>query len=217
MAELTGSEILAKALKKEGTENLFFIMGGPMLLAEASCIKEGIRMIDVRHEQAAALMGAGLQPAAAEARRLHGGERSRRHQPHHRPRQRAGRLRAGRRDRRLEPDRPVRPAGVPGDRPGRDHEAAHQVGRPRLQPQAHPRAGEHRLPAGDDRQARPGLSRSARRRPLRRRSTKSEVDWCHERPADPQCAPAGRARAGRRADRWRCRRRSSRSSSPAAA
>ena len=32
MAELTGSEILAKALKKEGTENLFFIMGGPMLL-----------------------------------------------------------------------------------------------------------------------------------------------------------------------------------------
>ena len=57
MAELTGSEILAKALKKEGTDNLLFIMGGPMLLAEASCIKEGIRPIDVRHEQAAALMG----------------------------------------------------------------------------------------------------------------------------------------------------------------
>jgi len=57
MAELTGSEILAKALKKEGTENLFFLMGGPMLLAESSCIKEGIRPIDVRHEQAAALMG----------------------------------------------------------------------------------------------------------------------------------------------------------------
>jgi thiamine pyrophosphate-dependent acetolactate synthase large subunit-like protein len=56
MAELTGSEILARALKKEGTEQLFFIMGGPMQLAEASCAKEGIRMIDVRHEQAAALM-----------------------------------------------------------------------------------------------------------------------------------------------------------------
>lgn len=56
MTELTGSEILAKALKKESTENLLFIMGGPMLLAEASCIKEGIRPIDVRHEQAAALM-----------------------------------------------------------------------------------------------------------------------------------------------------------------
>ena len=57
MAELTGSEILAKALKKEGTDNLLFLMGGPMLLAESSCIKEGIRPIDVRHEQAAALMG----------------------------------------------------------------------------------------------------------------------------------------------------------------
>jgi thiamine pyrophosphate-dependent acetolactate synthase large subunit-like protein len=54
MAELTGSEIIAKCLKKEGIDDLFFIMGGPMLLAEATCIKEGIRMIDVRHEQAAA-------------------------------------------------------------------------------------------------------------------------------------------------------------------
>src|ERR1700741_4045953 len=57
MAELTGSEILARSLKNEGTNILFFVMGGPMLLAEASCIKEGIRPLDVRHEQAAALMG----------------------------------------------------------------------------------------------------------------------------------------------------------------
>lgn len=57
MAELTGSEILAKSLKNEGTDVLFFVMGGPMLLAEAECIKEGIRAIDVRHEQAAAFMG----------------------------------------------------------------------------------------------------------------------------------------------------------------
>ncbi len=54
MAELTGSEIIARCLKLEGVKDLFFIMGGPMLLAEATCIKEGIRMIDVRHEQAAA-------------------------------------------------------------------------------------------------------------------------------------------------------------------
>ncbi len=56
MAELTGSEILARSLKNEGTKDFFFIMGGPMMLAENSCIKEGIRPIDVRHEQAAALM-----------------------------------------------------------------------------------------------------------------------------------------------------------------
>ena len=54
MAELTGSEIIAKCIAKEGVNDLFYIMGGPMLLAEATCIKEGIRMIDVRHEQAAA-------------------------------------------------------------------------------------------------------------------------------------------------------------------
>ncbi len=57
MAELTGSEILARSLRNEGTDVLFFLMGGPMLLAESSCIKVGIRPIDVRHEQAAAFMG----------------------------------------------------------------------------------------------------------------------------------------------------------------
>ena len=56
MAELNGSEILAKALKREGVEELFFLMGGPMLAAEAASINEGIRCIDVRHEQAAAMM-----------------------------------------------------------------------------------------------------------------------------------------------------------------
>ncbi len=56
MAEITGSEIIARCLQKEGVADLFYIMGGPMLLAEATCIKEGIRMIDVRHEQAAAFM-----------------------------------------------------------------------------------------------------------------------------------------------------------------
>jgi thiamine pyrophosphate-dependent acetolactate synthase large subunit-like protein len=56
MAEITGSEIIARCLQKEGIKDLFYIMGGPMLLAEATCVKEGIRMIDVRHEQAAAFM-----------------------------------------------------------------------------------------------------------------------------------------------------------------
>ncbi|RPI42028.1 MAG: thiamine pyrophosphate-binding protein, partial [Betaproteobacteria bacterium] len=56
MADLTGSEILARSLKNEGTHEFFFIMGGPMQLAETSCAKEGLRPIDVRHEQAAALM-----------------------------------------------------------------------------------------------------------------------------------------------------------------
>jgi thiamine pyrophosphate-dependent acetolactate synthase large subunit-like protein len=55
MAELTGSEILARALKREGIEDIFYLMGGPMLLAEAKSIEAGIRAIDMRHEQAAAM------------------------------------------------------------------------------------------------------------------------------------------------------------------
>ena len=56
MADITGNEILGRALKNEGTKDLFFLMGGPMMHAETSCKNEGIRPIDVRHEQAAALM-----------------------------------------------------------------------------------------------------------------------------------------------------------------
>jgi thiamine pyrophosphate-dependent acetolactate synthase large subunit-like protein len=56
LAELTGSEILVKALRREGVDDLFFLMGGPMLLAETACIEEGIRPLDARHEQAAAHM-----------------------------------------------------------------------------------------------------------------------------------------------------------------
>jgi thiamine pyrophosphate-dependent acetolactate synthase large subunit-like protein len=56
MADITGNEILARCLKAQGVKDLFFIMGGPMLDAESCCIKEGIRLIDTRHEQGAAYM-----------------------------------------------------------------------------------------------------------------------------------------------------------------
>lgn len=56
MATINGSQILARALRKLGTDTMFYLMGGPMMQAESSCIKEGIRSIDVRHEQAAAMM-----------------------------------------------------------------------------------------------------------------------------------------------------------------
>jgi thiamine pyrophosphate-dependent acetolactate synthase large subunit-like protein len=56
MAQLTGNDILARCLKAQGVKDIFFIMGGPMLDAETACIKEGIRLIDTRHEQGAAYM-----------------------------------------------------------------------------------------------------------------------------------------------------------------
>ena len=56
MAEVFGYELVARALKNEGADTMFFIMGGPMLGVQDTCRKLGIRMIDVRHEQAAAMM-----------------------------------------------------------------------------------------------------------------------------------------------------------------
>src|SRR5436190_24324500 len=53
---VNGSQILARALRKQGVDSFFFIMGGPMMAAESAAIEEGLRAIDVRHEQAAAMM-----------------------------------------------------------------------------------------------------------------------------------------------------------------
>lgn len=53
------SHLVGKALRREGVDTLFFLMGGPMFTAESGCVAEGIRAIDVRHEQAAAMMAHG--------------------------------------------------------------------------------------------------------------------------------------------------------------
>ncbi len=51
-----GSKILAKALRQHGVSDFFYLMGGPMIHAELYSMDEGMRGIDVRHEQAAAMM-----------------------------------------------------------------------------------------------------------------------------------------------------------------
>ena len=54
--KIRGNTLLAQALRSQGVETLFFIMGGPINDAANACIANGIRLIDVRHEQAAAMM-----------------------------------------------------------------------------------------------------------------------------------------------------------------
>ena len=56
MGEVFGYELVARALQNEGADTMFFIMGGPMLGAQDSCRQLGMKVIDVRHEQAAAMM-----------------------------------------------------------------------------------------------------------------------------------------------------------------
>ena len=51
-----GSELLGTALKHQGIDTVFCLMGGPMHQTMRTAIAAGIRCLDVRHEQAAAMM-----------------------------------------------------------------------------------------------------------------------------------------------------------------
>jgi len=53
---VTGSQLVAQALARHGVDAFFFLMGAPMLGAEKACLEMGMRGVDVRHEQAAAMM-----------------------------------------------------------------------------------------------------------------------------------------------------------------
>lgn len=55
MANITGNELVAATLKRIGIKDFFFIMGGPINDLLTLTMAKGIRGIDVRHEQAAAM------------------------------------------------------------------------------------------------------------------------------------------------------------------
>ena len=54
MGNVTGSYLIAKTLKEEGVEVLFYLMGGPNFDIVMACQDLGIKTVDFRHEQAAA-------------------------------------------------------------------------------------------------------------------------------------------------------------------
>ncbi len=51
---ITGGQIVAKMLKQEGMRHIFTISGGHIIDIYNGCIDEGIKIVDVRHEQVAA-------------------------------------------------------------------------------------------------------------------------------------------------------------------
>ncbi len=54
MAKIHGGRAIARALKAEGVDTVFMLTGGHVLPTIDGCVAEGIRVVDVRHEQAAA-------------------------------------------------------------------------------------------------------------------------------------------------------------------
>src|ERR1700677_4034880 len=51
---VSGGHLVAKALKNEGVDTIFTLCGGHIIDIYDGCVDEGIRIIDVRHEQVAA-------------------------------------------------------------------------------------------------------------------------------------------------------------------
>jgi acetolactate synthase-1/2/3 large subunit len=54
MPDLTGGELVARVLKHAGVGHVFTLCGGHILPIYNGCLKDGVAVIDVRHEQAAA-------------------------------------------------------------------------------------------------------------------------------------------------------------------
>src|SRR5256884_198654 len=81
MAELTGGDLVARVLAQAGLSHVFTLCGGHILPIYDGCLREGIRVIDLRHEQAAAHaadawarltrhLGVSIVTAATRAARL---------------------------------------------------------------------------------------------------------------------------------------------------
>ncbi len=53
MATIHGGQVIARALRAEGVDAIFTLTGGHIVPILDGCVQEGIRVVDVRHEQAA--------------------------------------------------------------------------------------------------------------------------------------------------------------------
>lgn len=55
MGQVSGSYLIARTLKEEGVEQMFYLMGGPIYEIVNNAVDLGIKATDFRHEQAAAM------------------------------------------------------------------------------------------------------------------------------------------------------------------
>ena len=53
MAKISGGRVIARALKAQGVDTVFTLTGGHIMAIMDGCVAEGIKVVDVRHEQAA--------------------------------------------------------------------------------------------------------------------------------------------------------------------
>src|SRR5262249_58922831 len=78
----SGGTLAAEALKAAGVETIFTLAGGHIMKLLDACVPLGIRVIDHRHEGAAAFAAEGWALARSEERRVGKECRSRRSAQH---------------------------------------------------------------------------------------------------------------------------------------
>lgn len=66
MTQVRGGALMARILKQEGVECIFSLAGGHIFPLYEACVENGIRIIDVRHEEAAAHMAEGYAMATGK-------------------------------------------------------------------------------------------------------------------------------------------------------
>jgi acetolactate synthase-1/2/3 large subunit len=73
---ISGGRLVAKALKNEGVDTIFTVCGGHIVDIYDGCVDEGIRIIDVRHEQVAAHAADGYACQQATGNAMMAGQKA---------------------------------------------------------------------------------------------------------------------------------------------
>ena len=137
MADLNGGQIIARQLKAAGIDTAFGVVAGPMIEVMAAMEREGIKVVNCRHEVSGGLRRLGLGLGAGEAGRTRCRLWTRAHERGHADVRRHGERHAARRAGRLLGGEPARAGRLSGGRPGCLRRARLQVGDAGRQPGAH--------------------------------------------------------------------------------
>ena len=115
MGQVEGSYLVARTLKEEGVDTLFYLMGGPNYEIINNSEDLGIRTVDFRHEQAAAMAAHGYTRVTGKPGVTTAASGSRHAELADRTVQRLRRLRTHGDAGRRRADFGLRPRGIPGD------------------------------------------------------------------------------------------------------
>ena len=195
-----GGLLVARRLKAHGVSKLFTLSGGHLFSIYDGCRDEGVDLVDVRHESAAAFAAEGWAKVTREPGVCALTAGPGRHERHERDRLRAQEQLADGRARRPRAAVPLGPGIAPGDRPRAVRGAAHQE-----RPHGHVHRGDPgagRRGAGGDAQRphRAQLPRpAARRRVHGGRRPRRARRRCPTRPRSP---PPTAARSSASARCW---------------